>query len=416
MGDFFDDLNQDVSPQEPEPLDPSTDIKDIERGDDLCIDEYDLKRNVGNRIAKCAARLPIRLGKANHLKLFVHHDGYHRIDFGKLREKEKTKIIIDGVKIRFRPEQVDETFDILWGHFSQWNTLSTPFAKIIVNKSSQIVVSEKDTSLIDQILIEGDWKYATIVFSGITDPDPIPAFFSNHDIVTWLTFLKSVIPVYLVCEADMPDTPVPVEFPGSELKNEIVPKNYKITEWLGLYRYVGGSREIWLCPERIKDTAQRLKIPFEHLFAIVYIHELGHAALDSTIDLDKEKNVDGTLVLKVTGERKGYSSRFEYVMEESLANMIMLQYMEWYSEIKEDESLWESAESFVKKQRPAYSYGLTQLKADVDWLLWRNNRYHVDASKESKWLEVFESIMNPQKRNKRVNASYNNLFKKTCPR
>ena len=409
MCDFFDDPNLDVSPQEPEPLDIKN-IKDIERGDDLCcIDDNDLKRNVGYRIAKCAARLPIRLGKANHLKLFVHHDGYPRIDFDKLIEKGKWNTInIDGVKIRFRPRQV-ETFHKLWGHSSQRNTLSTPFAKIIVNKSSQIVVSEKDTSLIDQILIEGDWKYAAIVLCSI-GAEIFPAFFSNHDIVTWLTFLKSVIPVYLVCEADMPDTPVPVEFPESELKDEIVPKNYKITEWLGLYRYVGGSREIWLCPERIKDTAQRLKIPFEHLFAIVYIHELGHAALDSTIDLDKEKNVDGTLVLKVTGERKGYSSRFEYVMEESLANMIMLQYMEWYSEKKEDESFWKSAESFVKKQRPAYSYGLTQLKAGVDWLLWRNNRYHVDASKESKWLEVFESIMNPQKRNKRVNASYNNLF------
>ena len=415
MGDFFDDLNLDVYSQEPEPLSPSANYEDIERGDDLCIDEDDLKRNVGYRIVKCAARLPIRLGKSHHSKLFVNHDGYPRIDFDKLREKGKcNKINIDGVKIKSQPDQEDKTFHTFWGHFSQRNTLSTPFAKIIVNKSSQIVVSEKDTSLIDQILIEGDWEYAAIVFC-LIGFDPLPAIFSNHDIVTWLTFLKSVIPVYLVCEADMPDTPVPVEFPESELKDEIVPKNYKITEWLGLYRYVGGSREIWLCPERIKDTAQRLKIPFEHLFAIVYIHELGHAALDSTIDLDKEKNVDGTLVLKVTGERKGYSSRFEYVMEESLANMIMLQYMEWYSERTEDKSFWKSAESFVKKQRPAYSYGLTQLKAGVDWLLWRNNRYHVDASKESEWLEVFESIMKPRNRKKRVNASYNNLFKKTCP-
>lgn len=403
MGDFFDDLNQDVSPQEPEPLNPSTDIKDIERGDDLCIDEDDLKRNVGYRIAKCAARFNY------NLKLFVHHDGYPRIDFDKLRGNEKpNKINIDGVKIISYPDQVDKTFNFLWGDLSERNTLATPFAKIIVNKSSQIVVSEKDTSLIDQILIEGDWKYATIVFSVITHPDPIRAFFSNHDIVTWLTFLKSVIPVYLVCEADMPDSPVPVEFSESETKDEIVPDDFEIMEWLGLYHYKGDKREIWLCPERIKATAQRLKIPFEHLFAIVYIHELGHAALDSTIDLDKEKNVDGTLVFKVTGERKGYSSRFEYVMEESLANMIMLQYMEWYSEIKENESFWESAESFVKKQRPAYSYGLTQLKADVDWLLWRNNRYHVDASKESEWLEVFESIMNPLKRVK----AYNNLFNK----
>ena len=306
----------------------------------------------------------------------------------------------------------------------------------ISNETSEVGIDKSVWNFIDDILAEGDFHY-THFGPYRSTLDISDYLLSNRDITTWLSFLKSNIPVRLVDEKQMPNPEVPVEFPYKKTlqneteKDEELLKKRKINgdnrymEALGVYRSYEENgedkRDILLCPKRIKETADKLKIPFNYLVTIVYLHELGHAALDETIDLNEEENIDEIIKINIKDQEKidTNEDKFRFVMEESLANMIMLQYINWYTEccyekLKDGDVLSETAELIVKKQSPAYAFGLYQFNADVDWLSWRNYKANISdkqiseiSDKQiSEWYDLFGNIMNPDI----YKQSFNKLF------
>lgn len=315
------------------------------------------------------------------------------------------------------------------------------FSKLHVNINNDIIIDDllwKSTwELIDDILAEGDFHYTKLMpfilkdKTELLNKDNFGLLLTERDITLWLSFLKSSIPVRLVDEEQMPNLQVHVEFPENktpenvankddELTTKLIDGDFRYMEALGLYlsNESEPKRKILLCPKRIKETADKLKIPFEYLVAIVYIHELGHAALDETIDLDEIANRSEVIKIKINGQKIDTNKdKFSFVMEESLANMIMLQYIAWYAESKIGyDYLFETAKLFVEEQSPAYAFGLYQFNADVDWLCWRNykaNIYKQESKtiigdkQKSEWYDLFENIMNSDIYRK----SFDQLFK-----
>lgn len=297
--------------------------------------------------------------------------------------------------------------------------------KILSIESLDVKIEKSVWHLIDDILAEGDLH--STMFALYWDIMQKPFIIAKRDINTWLSFLKSFIPVRLVDEDMMPKLEVPVEFPykntqeiEAEKDDELLVKVHKIDgdfrymEALGIYNVTESKREILLCPKRIKETADKLNVPFNYLIAIVYIHELGHAALDETIDLDEEANKDEKIKIKFNNNVEKIDTNkdnFSFVMEESLANMIMLQYINWYTEccnnkLNDGNVLSETAELLVKKQSPAYAFGLYQFDADVNWLSWRYNKANISDKQKSEWYDLFGNIMNPNI----YRQSFNKLF------
>lgn len=346
----------------------------------------------------------------------------------------------ENLDLKLRLIDTDENllFDNVFKGSDNLPPLFCKLQEKISNDTSKVSIDNSVWDLIDDILAEGDFHYTHFrpyqevfcgeVFCGL--------LLTERDITTWLSFLKSSIPVSLVDEEKMPDDmQVPVEFPDKKPIEDVDKKNdepitksidgnYRYMEWLGFYSSKGTEREIKLCPKRIKETADKLKIPFDYLVAIVYIHELGHAALDETIDLDEEANKDEEIKIKFNNNVAKIDTnkdKFNFVMEESLANMIMLQYINWYTEccndkLKDGDVLYETAELLVKKQSPAYAFGQYQFDADVDWLSWRKYKESIKNKQKpkaiigdkqkSEWYDLFGNIMNPNI----YRQSFNKLF------
>ena len=300
----------------------------------------------------------------------------------------------------------------------------TPLFHTLENKMSGTpkndIIDNSTWRFIDNILTEGDIHYTNFgvfrnSFISIGDDSSVSKdkynlfLFANRDITTWLSFLKSSISVRLVDEDQMPNVLVPIEFPSIIIQENTANKkegnptkehingDFRYMEALGIYNSNGIEREILLCPNRIKKTAEKFNIPIDYLVAIVYIHELGHAALDETIDLDEKANYSGDLQIYIKeGEKIDTNDdKFSFVMEESLANMIMLQYINWFSHsVKGYDSFIDIAKLFVKAQSPAYAFGLHQFKANVNWLSWRNNKAIISDNQKSEWYDLFGNIMN----------------------
>ena len=360
--------------------------------------------------------------------------GKRRLCLSKKVSKNWDKTVDHDLILKLLYEDENLLFD---NFFKVSDDLPPLFPKL--DKKIDFTDIEIDTSLwesawelIDDILAEGDFHYTE--FRPYREMGFKGLLLTERDITTWLSFLKSSIPVCLVNEEQMPNLEVPVEFPYKKTlqneteKDEELLKKRKINgdnrymEALGVYRSNGNKRDILLCPKRIKETADKLKIPFDYLVTIVYIHELGHAALDETIDLNEEENINEIIKIKINKDKEKIDTnkdKFSFVMEESLANMIMLQYIAWYAELKiMYENLFETAELFVKKQSPAYAFGLYQFNADVDWLSWRNYKasyYEANISnkqrseirdKQSEWYDLFGNIMNSDI----YRQSFNKLF------
>ena len=173
----------------------------------------------------------------------------------------------------------------------------------------------------------------------------------------WMFSLARLIPVYLMEPKEMPKPPIVGEYP---------------TESLGCY--IPSLQEnypypvIYLCPKRIKDAADRLDIDKKVLYAKVLIHELAHAIMDPTNELEGEN-----LKSKKNIEPKTKSDA-DVFMEESLANMITLKYFDAAKSLIGEKD-FKQVKSFMKKQPEAYKFGIEQFqKLRTDWRAWRNNK------------------------------------------
>ena len=97
------------------------------------------------------------------------------------------------------------------------------------------------------------------------------------------------------------------------------------------------------------------------------------------------------------------NSLFSRAMEESLANMITLQWFE-----KFDHSNYKKVKSFIETQPEIYKFGINQFEAGVDWTKWRDSKKMHKLLKE--WFDkcfVPELLEQPQK----VRAEYNRVLK-----
>lgn len=181
----------------------------------------------------------------------------------------------------------------------------------------------------------------------------------------WRLFLAQQIPVRFVTRDQMPKPIFHGDFS---------------METLGCYfsRHPDTSYpRIYLCPETIKETSEKLSISEDILYAIVLIHEYAHAAMDPTNELSKDENF----------EKKGKQElrEMESFIEESLANMLTLQYFE----VAGDKD-FQQAKSFMEKQPEAYRFGINQYELGTDWRDWRNNKsaFHF----LSQWANAMKKI------------------------
>ena len=229
-------------------------------------------------------------------------------------------------------------------------------------------------TLIDRIIADGDihfcdlWKCSA--FQGVVGEKHETYVLTTRDLPLWFSFLKTAIPTRLVPEKMMPYVNLP------RTKSRKDDDSSRTMETLGVYTSTTTKREIWISPKRIRDCANDIGINPEWLFVFVYLHELAHAALDPRVFAKEIQGYTGnTYCLRYESDMAVLSSMHdapEFVMEESLANMVMLQYIDWYSEIEEDYlNMSEEAIKFVDSQVDEYRFGHHQFDADVDWPKWR---------------------------------------------
>ena len=251
-------------------------------------------------------------------------------------------------------------YDVFMGN----DSMEPLFGRLTLeNKSGE---QDFDYSLVDKVLTHGDIHLVDL-WCCHTD---IRMIFANKDLPLWLTFLKSQIPAALVSEQEM-EKNAPSIIKGLVKRNpdDTIENLSEVMEALGCY--LPGEGTIILCPNRIRKVAKDLGIDPNILFCIVYVHELAHAAMDQSIEvIETENNPDYEYsIAKVDcAYTHDESSNF---MEESLANMVMLKYLEWYSEIEEDGTIFDVAEKFVNQQTAMYKFGLHQFNIDADWTKWR---------------------------------------------
>ena len=177
--------------------------------------------------------------------------------------------------------------------------------------------------------------------------------FSDYN---WMLTLMKRISILLVDSKNMPEHPIKGDYP---------------TESLGCYFSIGQfdypQPAIFLCPEKIEEAARNKYIDKKVLYSKVLIHELAHAIMDPTNIFE-----NGTLKSKVSEQK--LVSDADVFMEESLANMITLQYFEAAKSIIGEKD-FEQVKSFMEKQPEAYKFGITQYeKLHTDWRVWRNNK------------------------------------------
>ena len=180
----------------------------------------------------------------------------------------------------------------------------------------------------------------------------------------WRLFLAQQVPVRFVTRDQMPKPIFDGDFS---------------METLGCYFSLHPDTSyplIFVCPDTIKETANHLPISEDILYAIVLIHEYAHAAMDPTNVLSE----DGHFKEKSKQEEL---HEMELFIEESLANMLTLQYFE----VAGDED-FAQVKTFMEKQPDAYKFGIDQYRLGTDWRDWRNDKsaFHF----LSKWANVMK--------------------------
>lgn len=129
---------------------------------------------------------------------------------------------------------------------------------------------------------------------------------------------------------------------------------------------------IVLCPERIEAEARRWKEDSLAVYGFVLIHELAHALMDLykmySISIEFERECWEPKANRNWNDiginwPKG---REAIAMEESLANMILLQQVN-------NTKYFENAKTFIERQPLFYKFGWWQYTAGIDWTKWRNS-------------------------------------------
>lgn len=234
-------------------------------------------------------------------------------------------------------------------------------------------------------------------------------------ITFWMSYLKSWIPVVVVDEETMSKHDVDYCDPNEPEGNHL--------EILGLYLPKSELYKvpcIVICLERIKKSAENLKISYRNLCIIVLLHELAHAIMDYTNDLGKIESDDGESYTFVKNDKveldifkkNNNVRRAHFAMEESLANMIMLRYCKCYCKLHKGSKLLREAKIFVGQQSRSYRFGLKQFEAaggEIDWSKWRDAKsgtFVLDPNKLATWNSKFVVIEAPYSV-----SEYNKIFK-----
>ena len=176
------------------------------------------------------------------------------------------------------------------------------------------------------------------------------------------------IPIKLVEEKELPNNPI---------KGEGISP-----DTLGAYCSCDEKEKpiILLCPNKIleatKNDTERAKL----LCKIVLIHEFAHAFMDPT-NWKSEKEfapLQKNQCQKITSDADSF-------MEESLANMLTLQY---FNEMANNEV--DQVKEFIAKcQPPIYKFGITQLELITDWKEWRDYKANKNPDFWSYWAGLF---------------------------
>lgn len=151
------------------------------------------------------------------------------------------------------------------------------------------------------------------------------------------------------------------------------------TEYYGYY--YSYNNEIVLCPERIMKAPLELQkkhvqITSQKLYLVVLVHALAHALMDPT-----RNKVSYQPLINI---KNGFTER-DVLMEESLANMITLQYFD----IARQKGIISKSNAFEKEfinaQPLAYSFGLDQFTIlNPKWQLWREHKEKMSKFTEKK--------------------------------
>ena len=158
---------------------------------------------------------------------------------------------------------------------------------------------------------------------------------------------------------------------------EYIPKYYFDYEYLGYYDSY--NAEIVLCPERISKRADKLlrqnrHITSRELYVVVLVNALAHALMDPT----KEEEKSNQYQPLITTINK-FSEREELV-ENSLANMITLQYFDKLG--KPEVVRYGEVRELIELQSLPYKFGLDQYDIlKPDWRPWR------EAKRNTKYIK-----------------------------
>ena len=144
--------------------------------------------------------------------------------------------------------------------------------------------------------------------------------------------------------------------------------------------YDSYNSEIVLCQERISKAPAKLKkhhcnITSRELYVVVLVHALAHALMDPTKSEEKSYAYQPIITTQ-----NGFSER-EVLMEESLANMITLQF---FAKLGKPEVVrYGEVREFIGIQSLPYRYGLDQFDIlKPDWRLWREAKRNTKFIKE----------------------------------
>lgn len=234
-----------------------------------------------------------------------------------------------------------------------------------------------DNNCIDTILADGDIHFADLWYCALWG-EPKGFVLAKYDMTMWLSFLKTMCKTHFINEWEMmricPDR-IEESIKRDPDNPDIIINIAEIMETLGCYD--SKEKAIYICDERIKKTAEELRLSAEILFYIVYIHELAHAAMDETLGAKEDPETyynEGASYFLTSIKEDAFplSDKCANYMEESLANLITLNYLDWYSEVTEDQRYYDAAIKFIGQQAPMYAFGVDQLNATVDWTKWRD--------------------------------------------
>lgn len=271
----------------------------------------------------------------------------------------------------------------------------------LVNLNSTIDLTDSTYHFINNILKRADNNFC-LTINDDTEGDVERGI---RKLYRALAFFLSQTIVFLVDERK-----IKKDYEHKYKDFRLIDYGYTKDNVLGLYFYdskeINGVNKlvIEICPERIEKAAEdvfaqlgnteiELGTIINLIYTIVIIHEFAHALLDETnyAVLGEENE---PLFEKHERKTYGYRDVFRFVMEESLANTIMLNLLRdknkldgKYKELHE--SLFEITKKFVESQPRAYRFGLKQFEAKVVPCKWRTMKGRIDNTKADEWLRKY---------------------------